>query len=85
MISIGTIGADRAVNTFTPARNIKLAHTPGPVHRQRDPDVPAQKLQPAAGGQHRRALNTDGDGNGLLLSDVLGSDENLVGLRGAVR
>ena len=26
-------------------------------------------------------LNTDGDGNELLLSDVLGSDENLVGLQ----
>ena len=49
MISIGTIGLIKAVNTFTPARNIKLA--------------------------------TDGDGNELLLSDVLGSDENLVGLQ----
>ena len=49
MISIGTIGLIKAVNTFTPARNIKQ--------------------------------NTDGDGNELLLSDVLGSDENLVGLQ----
>ena len=60
MISIGTIGLIKAVNTFTPARNIKLA-----TYASRC-DEP---------------LNTDGDGNELLLSDVLGSDENLVGLQ----
>ena len=54
MISIGTIGLIKAVNTFTPARNIKLA---------------------------TYASRCIGDGNELLLSDVLGSDENLVGLQ----
>ena len=52
MISIGTIGLIKAVNTFTPARNIKLATYAS------------------------RCI-----GNELLLSDVLGSDENLVGLQ----
>ena len=65
MISIGTIGLIKAVNTFTPARNIKLA-------------TYASRWQEASIDE---PLNTDGDGNELLLSDVLGSDENLVGLQ----
>ena len=81
MISIGTIGLIKAVNTFTPARNI-VGHLRQPVHRQRDPDVPAQKLQPAAGGQHRRAPE---HGGGLRQRAVAlgraGQRRNLVGLQ----
>ena len=55
MVSIGTIGLIKAVNTFTPGAEHQAGHLRQPLHRQRDPDVPAQKLQPAAGGQHRRA------------------------------
>ena len=75
MISIGTIGLIKAVNTFTPARNIKLATYASRcigneilmyLRKSSNIDEP---------------LNTDGDGNELLLSDVLGSDENLVGLQ----
>ena len=76
MISIGTIGLIKAVNTFTPARNIKLA------------TMGYEILMYLRKSSNRRQeasidepLNTDGDGNELLLSDVLGSDENLVGLQ----
>ncbi len=34
----------------------QAGHIRQPLHRQRDPDVPAQKFQPPAGGQHRRAF-----------------------------
>ena len=69
MISIGTIGLIKAVNTFTPARNIKLATY---ASRCIGNEILMYLREP---------LNTDGDGNELLLSDVLGSDENLVGLQ----
>ena len=81
MISIGTIGLIKAVNTFTPARNIKLA-----TYASRC--IGNEILMYLRKSSNRRQeasidepLNTDGDGNELLLSDVLGSDENQVGLR----
>ncbi|MFR9067341.1 MAG: hypothetical protein ACLVJH_10980 [Faecalibacterium prausnitzii] len=46
MVSIGTIGLIKAVNTFTPAAEHQAGHLRHPLHRKRDPDVPAQKLQP---------------------------------------
>ena len=81
VISIGTIGLFKAVNTFTPARNIKLA-----TYASRC--IGNEILMYLRKSSNRRQeasidepLNTDGDGNELLLSDVLGSDENLVGLQ----
>lgn len=81
LISIGTIGLIKAVNTFTPARNIKLA-----TYASRC--IGNEILMYLRKSSNRRQeasidepLNTDGDGNELLLSDVLGSDENLVGLQ----
>ena len=75
MISIGTIGLIKAVNTFTPARNISrcigneiLMYLRKSSNRRQEASID-------------EPLNTDGDGNELLLSDVLGSDENLVGLQ----
>ena len=81
MISIGTIGLIKAVNTFTPERNIKLA-----TYASRC--IGNEILMYLRKSSNRRQeasidepLNIDGDGNELLLSDVLGSDENQVGLR----
>ena len=81
LISIGTIGLIKAVNTFTPARNIKLA-----TYASRC--IGNEILMYLRKTSNRRQeasidepLNVDGDGNELLLSDVLGSDENLVGQR----
>ena len=65
MISIGTIGLIKAVNTFTPERSIKLA-TYASRRQEASIDEP---------------LNVDGDGNELLLSDILGSDENQISQR----
>ena len=81
MISIGTIGLIKAVNTFTPARSIKLA-----TYASRC--IGNEILMYLRKSSNRRQeasidepLNVDGDGNELLLSDVLGSDENLVSQR----
>ena len=81
LISIGTIGLIKAVNTFTPERNIKLA-----TYASRC--IGNEILMYLRKSSNRRQeasidepLNIDGDGNELLLSDVLGSDENQVGLR----
>lgn len=81
MISIGTIGLIKAVNTFTPERNIKLA-----TYASRC--IGNEILMYLRKSSNRRQeasidepLNVDGDGNELLLSDILGSDENLVSQR----
>ena len=78
MISIGTIGLIKAVNTFTPERSIKLA-----TYASRC--IGNEILMYLRKSSNRRQdasidepLNVDGDGNELLLSDILGSDENLV-------
>ena len=78
MISIGTIGLIKAVNTFTPARNIKLA-----TYASRC--IGNEILMYLRKSSNRRQeasidepLNTDGDGNELLLSDVLGTDGDTV-------
>ena len=79
MISIGTIGLIKAVNTFTPERSIKLA-----TYASRC--IGNEILMYLRKTSNRRQeasldepLNVDGDGNELLLSDILGSDENMVG------
>ena len=79
MISIGTIGLIKAVNTFTPARNIKLA-----TYASRC--IGNEILMYLRKSSNRRQeasidepLNTDGDGNELLLMDVLTSDQAQVG------
>ncbi|MGN0661673.1 MAG: sigma-70 family RNA polymerase sigma factor [Faecalibacterium sp.] len=81
LISIGTIGLIKAVNTFTPERNIKLA-----TYASRC--IGNEILMYLRKISNRRQetsidepLNVDGDGNELLLSDVLSSDENQVGQR----
>ena len=79
MVSIGTIGLIKAVNTFTPERSIKLA-----TYASRC--IGNEILMYLRKTSNRRQeasldepLNVDGDGNELLLSDILGSDENMVG------
>ena len=81
LISIGTIGLIKAINTFRADKNIKLA-----TYASRC--IGNEILMYLRKSSNRRQeasidepLNTDGDGNELLLSDVLGSDENLVGLQ----
>lgn len=79
MISIGTIGLIKAVNTFVPSKNIKLA-----TYASRC--IENEILMYLRKSSNRRQessidepLNTDGEGNELLLSDVLGTEENEIG------
>jgi RNA polymerase sporulation-specific sigma factor len=81
MISIGTIGLIKAVNTFTPERNIKLA-----TYASRCIGNEILMYLRKSSSRRQEAsidepLNVDGDGNELLLSDVLGSEEDLVSQR----
>ncbi len=78
LISIGTIGLIKAINTFKPDRNIKLA-----TYASRC--IENEILMYIRKTGNRRCelsidepLNTDWDGNELLLSDVLGGDEDTV-------
>ena len=81
LVSIGTIGLIKAVNTFTPARSIKLA-----TYASRC--IGNEILMYLRKSSNRRQetsidepLNVDGDGNELLLSDILGSDEDQISQR----
>ena len=76
LISIGTIGLIKAVNTFCPQKNIKLATY---ASRCIENEI-LMYLRKAATQKSEisldEPLNIDWDGNELLLSDVLGSDDN---------
>ncbi|MBR4101718.1 MAG: RNA polymerase sporulation sigma factor SigE [Oscillospiraceae bacterium] len=78
LISIGTIGLIKAVNTFCPEKNIKLATY---ASRCIENEI-LMFLRKAS--QYRgeisidEPLNVDWDGNELLLSDILGTDEDVV-------
>ncbi len=79
LISIGTIGLIKAVNTFCPERNIKLATY---ASRCIENEI-LMYLRKASSLKSEisidEPLNVDWDGNELLLSDILGSDENEIG------
>ena len=81
LISIGTIGLIKAVGTYQPAKSIKLA-----TYASRC--IGNEILMYLRKSSNRRQeasidepLNVDGDGNELLLSDILGSDENQISQR----
>ena len=78
LISIGTIGLIKAINTFNPLKNIKLATYASRcieneilMYLRRNNKV---KLEVSID----EPLNVDWDGNELLLSDILGTDENFL-------
>lgn len=78
LISTGTIGLIKAINTFNPDRNIKLA-----TYASRC--VENEILMFLRKNTHKNQeisldepLNVDWDGNELLLSDILGSDEESI-------
>ena len=79
LISIGTVGLIKAINTFNADKNIKLATY---ASRCIENEI-LMYIRKNAG--HRceisidEPLNVDWDGNELLLSDVLGSEEDEVG------
>ena len=79
LISIGTIGLIKAVNTFCPDRNIKLATY---ASRCIENEI-LMYLRKSSSQKNEisidEPLNVDWDGNELLLSDVLGSDGDEIG------
>ena len=79
LISIGTIGLIKAINTFNPVKNIKLA-----TYASRCIENEILMYLRKSSNRRQEAsidepLNTDGDGNELLLMDVLTSDDPQVG------
>lgn len=77
LISIGTIGLIKAINTFNPEKNIKLA-----TYASRC--IENEILMYLRKNQNAKTeisidepLNVDWDGNELLLSDVLGTDNDV--------
>lgn len=80
LISIGTIGLIKAVNTFRPEKKIKLA-TYASRCIENEILMYLRKVSLKRGEVSiDEPLNIDWDGNELLLSDVLGSDENAVSM-----
>ena len=79
LISIGTIGLIKGVNTFHPDRNIKLATY---ASRCIENEI-LMHLRKCSSQKNEisidEPLNIDWDGNELLLSDVLGSDGDEIG------
>ena len=78
LVSIGTIGLMKAVGTFVPEKNIKLA-----TYASRCIENEILMYLRKTGNQKTEIsfdepLNTDWDGNELLLSDILGTDNDMV-------
>ena len=78
LVSIGSIGLIKAINTFRSEKNIKLATY---ASRCIENEI-LMYLRKASGTKVEvsidEPLNTDWDGNELLLSDILGNDEETV-------
>lgn len=78
LISIGTIGLIKAVNTFCPERNIKLATYASRCIENEILMYLRKTSQLKNEVSIEEPLNVDLDGNELLLSDVLGSDADII-------
>ena len=78
LISIGTIGLIKAVNTFSPDRNIKLATYASRCIENEILMFLRKSTQLKNEVSIDEPLNTDWDGNELLLSDVLGSEPEAI-------
>lgn len=74
LISIGTIGLIKAVNTFSPEKNIKLATYASRCIENEILMFLRKSSQLKNEVSIDEPLNTDWDGNELLLSDILGTD-----------
>lgn len=78
LISIGTIGLIKAVSTYQPAKKIKLA-TYASRCIENEILMHLRKISGKRGEiSFDEPLNTDWDGNELLLSDVLGTDADII-------
>ncbi|WP_073341203.1 RNA polymerase sporulation sigma factor SigE [Caldanaerobius fijiensis] len=78
LISIGTIGLIKAVNTFDPFKNIKLATYASRCIENEILMYLRRNSKSKLEVSFDEPLNVDWDGNELLLSDVLGTDAEIV-------
>ena len=78
LVSIGTIGLIKAVQTFDPTRRIKLATYASRCIENEILMFLRRNAKTRAEVSFDEPLNTDWEGNELLLSDVLGSDSDVV-------
>ena len=81
LVSIGTIGLIKAVNTFNPEKNIKLATYASRCIENEILMYLRKTSQQRNEISIDEPLNIDWDGNELLLSDVIGTDADEVGSR----
>ena len=78
LVSIGTIGLIKAINTFKADKNIKLATYASRCIENEILMYIRKNSQTRTEISIDEPLNTDWDGNELLLSDILGTDENVI-------
>ena len=78
LISIGTIGLIKAINTFNPVKNIKLATYASRCIENEILMYLRRNSKTKMEVSIDEPLNVDWDGNELLLSDILGTDEDII-------
>ncbi len=78
LVSIGTIGLIKAVNGFVPEKKIKLATFAGRCIENEILMYLRKIIRTKTEVSLDEPLNVDGEGNELLLGDVLGTDNDLV-------
>lgn len=78
LISIGTIGLIKAVNTFNSGKNIKLATYASRCIENEILMYLRRNNKTKSEVSFDEPLNTDWDGNELLLSDILGTESDIV-------
>lgn len=81
LISIGTIGLIKAVETFCPEKKIKLATYASRCIENEILMVLRKNTQLRGEISIDEPLSADWDGNELLLSDILGTDEDVISRR----
>lgn len=77
LISIGTIGLMKAINTFKTGKNIKLATYASRCIENEILMYLRRSNKTKGEISIDEPLNQDGDGNELLLSDILGTDDDI--------
>jgi RNA polymerase sporulation-specific sigma factor len=78
LVSIGTIGLIKAINTFNPSKNIKLATYASRCIENEILMYLRRNSKVRAEISFDEPLNVDWDGNELLLSDILGTENDLI-------
>ena len=78
LTSIGTIGLIKAINTYNPHRNIKLATYASRCIENEILMYLRKNSRVKSEVSFEEPLNVDWDGNELLLSDILGTDGDII-------